>query len=149
MILSPAMRRLLTAFVVANLVGCGAGAPPRPPPRRIDDPALLVEEYYRRVNAEDLNGVLSLLAPEPTLTEPFSTPGASTVHAGYASVARFFDYGFRTRDDQIVTEYVRPHGNVVDVGWSLHGTDGVGVSGTTTFVTFHGQIARVVISERE
>ena len=141
---------LASIGVCVAMVSCGgSGLPPHPAPVHFASPELLVTEYYRRVNAEDLGGVMALLITEPTLSEPFSHPGAITVHRGYQSVASFFDYGFRTRDDQVITEYVRPTGSQVQVGWSLHSTEGDGVSGTTQFGIRSGQIAQVDIQQRD
>ncbi len=141
---------LATALAAALTASCGGPRiPPPPGPVRIPDAEQLVSAYYARINAEDLEGVLALMIREPELVEPFSDPARPTVHRGYREVATFLSQAFRTRDDQVVPEYIRPSALGVEAGWSLHGSDGMGVSGVSRFTVRQGQIARVEIAQRE
>jgi ketosteroid isomerase-like protein len=152
----PGMHRLRTVVLgastlaIALVVACGGPRiPPPPRPVAIPDPEQLVGAYYRRVNAEDLEGVLALMVREPVLTEPFSHPPQREAHRGYRGVAEFFANAFRSRDDQIVPEYIRASGNSVEAGWSLQGSDGTGMSGVSHFAVTGGQISSVDIEIRE
>jgi hypothetical protein len=142
---------LLSLLVlVASTAACGGPPlPPRPAPSRMNDSQALVEEYYRRVNAEDLPGVMALLVREPVLIEPFSAPEHATTHAGYEAVARFYQRAFQTRDDNVVPEYVHADASGASVGWSLTASEGAGDSGSTRFEIRDGQIARIEIQLRE
>ena len=141
---------VLAMVLGAALPACGAARiPPPPRPVSIDDPEQLVAAFYRRLNAEDLEGVLALMVREPELVEPFSHPDSATSHRGYHEVGRFFAEAFRSRDDQVVPEYIRTEGGVVSVGWSMTGTDGNGMSGVSHIEVHRGQIARLVIEQRE
>ena len=141
---------LLVAAVLASSASCGGSRlAARAPARHIASADDLIAEYYRRVNAEDLPGLMSLMVSEPVLIEPFSSRDQATEHRGYESVARFFDDSFRNRDDQVVPEYVRVSGEQASVGWSLHGADGAGFSGVSQLEIRGGQIAGVVIQMRE
>jgi hypothetical protein len=138
--------------LVALAIGCGGPQiPPHPRPLVIADPEQAVAAFYRRLNAEDLEGVLALMTREPVLVEPFSSgDGSMTSHHGYHDVATFFAESFRTRDDQVVPEFIRAEGDAhVEVGWSMHGSDGSGVSGQSHLEMSHGLIARIVIQPRD
>lgn len=140
---------LAAAFATLPLACGGAPVPPPPRPVAIADPEQLVTAFYHRLNAEDLEGILALMVREPELVEPFSRPDSPTVHRGYRAVGEFFSQAFRTRDDQVVPEYIRAEAGGVSVGWSMQGSDGTGMSGTTHIDVRNGQIARVVIEQRE
>jgi hypothetical protein len=149
-----AIARILVtaAVVVGSVAGCGGPRIPAPPrPLHIADPEQAVAAYYRRLNAEDLEGVLALMTPEPTLAEPFTSgDGSTTIHSGYRDVATFFAQSFRTRDDQVVPEFIRAEGaSNVEVGWSMHGSDGTGMSGQSHIELSHGLISRIVIERRD
>src|SRR4051812_43810060 len=98
---------LAAGFATFALACGGAPVPPPPRPLSIADPEQLVAAFYRRMNAEDLEGVLALMVREPELIEPFSQPDSATAHHGYRAVGEFFSNAFRTRDDQVVPEYIR------------------------------------------
>jgi hypothetical protein len=141
---------LLIAAVLSIATACsGARIPAPPPAQHIANADELITEYYRRVNTEDLPGVMSLMVGSPVLIEPFTRRDMATEHQGYESVAHFFDGSFRSRDDQVVPEYVRLSGERATVGWSLHGADGAGFSGVSQLEIRGGQIASIVIQLRE
>lgn len=148
------VRTLVLAAALVTALNAACGGPRIPPPPRavaIPDGEQLVAAYYARLNAEDLEGVLALMVREPELVEPFSDPPRPTLHRGYRGVAGFLSVAFSTRDEQSVPEYIRAGtlGDTVDAGWSLHGSDGTGLSGVSHFTVRHGQIARIVIAPRE
>lgn len=150
---TPGVRHLAsiaTAACVA-LAGCGGPRiPAHPRPIVIADAEQAVAAFYRRINAEDLEGVLAFMVREPTLVEPFTRNGEeSTAHHGYREVGEFFARAFHDRDDETVPEYIRADGNSVTVGWSMHGSDGAGMSGVTHIEMERGLIARVVVERRD
>ena len=144
-------RTLLLVLAAAVLPSaCGGPRIPAPPrPVIIADPEQLAAAFYRRMNAEDLEGVMALMTRDPVLVEPFSRPDTPTTHVGYRDVATFFANAFRTRDDQVVPEYIRAEAGGVTVGWSMQGADGTGMSGVTRLELRQGLIAHVLVQPRE
>jgi len=138
----------LLAFYSVCLSCASLPIPARPRPLQLETAEQQLRAYYSRLNAEDLPGLLSLLADEPSVVSRLDA-GAPTVRTGYRDVAQFYAWMFRNRDDQIVPEFMDVQGASAVVGWSMHGSDGEALSGTSRFSFRRGRIARIELERRE